>query len=52
MADLGSLLFLAALLLAMFFPRIAAAIVLTASLFRCVLPLYPHAWTLSADIQS
>jgi hypothetical protein len=38
MADLGSLLFLAALLLAMFFPRIAAAIVLTASLF--CLPIY------------
>jgi hypothetical protein len=40
MADLGSLLFLAALFLAMFSARIAAAIVLTASLLCLPFDLY------------
>jgi len=38
MADLGSLLFLVALLMTMFFPRVAAAIALVAALL--CLPFY------------
>ena len=52
MADLGSLLFLVALLLTIFFPRNCSRYRLSshAALFA-FLPLHLDAWTLPADIQ-